>query len=255
VISTRLLRWAAWSPGIETHDQWHAWSRAPVPLERDGAPGVPFLPAIQRRRCDPLCRAMLHAAHACLQETVQSEVTSVFASRHGGFANMVTLLVTLAQGEALSPARFSHSVHNTPAGIFSIWAKNRQASTSISAGAGTFGFGFLEALGMLSRQPGRPVLLVSGEEAAPDPMRAKVDHDYGLHAVALLLGEPGTEGALNYGFEASSDPTSTSRYPDAVEFIRWYLGGESSLRICHPPHAWTWSRSAESIVHPVTKDQ
>ena len=64
---TRLVvsRWAAWSPGIETEEDWRAYVREPRALEAKGAPELPFLPALQRRRCDQLSRMMLHVAHAC----------------------------------------------------------------------------------------------------------------------------------------------------------------------------------------------
>ena len=54
---------------------------------------------------------------------------------------------------SLSPARFSHSVHNTQVGLFSIWARNPLPSVSVAAGAETFAHGFLEAVGRLQREP------------------------------------------------------------------------------------------------------
>jgi len=255
VTRVRLLRWAAWSPGIETENHWRRWARAPHPLEREGTAEISFLPALQRRRCDALCRAMLHVAHACLDEGTRSEVTLVFASRFGGFGNMVAMLEALAQGQPLSPARFSHSVHNTAAGLFSIWAGNRQASTSLAAGAGTFGFGFLEALGMLERDPKRPVLFVSADEAVPRPMADVADHDHGVHAVALLLGKEGRGDVLDYRLETDLEGTPRLGHPDALEFIRWYLQGEPGLRIGHPPHAWIWLRAEGSVARPSPEDQ
>jgi hypothetical protein len=242
MIPVRLVQWAAWSPGIETREAWCDWARAPVRLAREGTADIPFLPPLQRRRCDDLCRAMLHAAHACLKGADPSEVTSVFASRHGSFANMISLLEALARQAPLSPTRFGHSVHNTPAGIFSIWAGNRQASSSIAARAETFAAGFLEAMGMLDRQPDRPALLVVGDEPIPPPMDAIADHDQGLHAVALLLAREGSGPAVDFAFEVRNKEPRRSAHPDAIEFVRWLLSGERSLRLCHPPHAWVWSR-------------
>jgi hypothetical protein len=242
VIEARLRSWAAWAPGLESAEAWRGWARDPGPLERTGRPDVSFLPAMQRRRCDALSRAMLHVANACLPEEARAEVTSVFASRHGGFSNMIDMLEALADDRPLSPTRFSHSVHNTPAGLFSIWAGNRRAAVSMAAGGETFACGFLEALGLLGREPGRDALLVVGDEPIPPAMAPKADHDPGLHAVALLLGAGGPGEPIGFELAASDEPPSPASRPDAIEFVRWWLAGGPRLRISRPPRTWAWQR-------------
>ena len=133
VTAVTIESWAAWSPGIETEAGWHEWAENPRPLVREGAPEARFVPAMLRRRCDQLSRMMLHVAHESARDHDITSMRSVFASRYGSLSTMLSMLAELAVDAPLSPSRFSHSVHNTQAGLFSIWAKNLQASSSIAA--------------------------------------------------------------------------------------------------------------------------
>ena len=240
--SVGLMRWAAWAPGIASESDWRAWARDPRPPAGDDAPAVGFLPAMQRRRCDTLSRMMFEVAHRCCEEQPPADVACVFASRHGSFATTISLLEDLARDAPLSPARFSHSVHNTQAGLFSIWARNPLPSVSVAAGAETFAHGFLEAVGRLHREPERPVLLVTGDESVPDPVAELADPALAPHALGLLLAGDGAGAPLRLGLEACRTEAKPERWPDALEFVRWWLSEEPTLRIARPPRAWTWTR-------------
>jgi len=235
VISFHVRGSAAWSPGLETAEQWAKWAHEPRALEREGRPELLFVPPLMRRRCDQLSRMMLWAAHACCPAELLPEVNAVFASRHGAFGTMVGMLEELAGQRTLSPAAFSHSVHNTQAGLFSIWARNPRVSSSVAAGAATFGHGLLEALGILHAEPDRPVLYVCGDEAIPEPVRGICDHDQGAFALALLLTTHGEGAPLDFALDTSSDARPLA-YPDALEFLRWLRLDGEELRL-GPPRA------------------
>lgn len=198
---------------------------------------------------------MLHVADSCLTDAMRTEVTSVFASRHGGFHNLLSMLEALSADLPLSPARFSHSVHNTPAGLFSIWARNHCASNSVAAGDATFGFGFVEAVAMLKRHPSRGVLLVCGDESVPEPMDRIADTNPGIHALGLVLNADSEGDALEFRIGPSQAQGDPRRAPDSLEFLRWYLGPERSLEICRDPYAWSWTRLGESVPVPSSEDQ
>jgi len=239
-----LMDWAAWSPGLATREDWQRWAPEPSPLGCEGAPEIRFLPAMQRRRCDTLSRMCLQVAHDACPEELRGDVRSVFASRHGSFQNTAALLRDLADGNPLSPNRFSHSVHNTQSGIFSIWAKNREAATCVAAGAETFGAGFLEAMGLLHRHPEGPLLLVVGDESVPEPFDALSD-EKGAYALALLLraGEGDSEdGRVGLRFGPGTSEDTGPHFPDALVFLRWWLSGGDSLRIAHPGRSWIFTR-------------
>jgi len=238
-----VLDWAAWSPGITSRDAWQRWAEAPGPLGCVGAPEIRFLPAMQRRRCDSLSRMCLQVAYDVCPEAKRGGVCSVFASRHGSFHNMAAMLRDLADGSPLSPNRFSHSVHNTQAGLFSIWAGNREPSTCVAAGAETFGAGILEAMGMRRRHPKASILLVVGDEGVPEPFEAP-DASRGSYALALLLGGEQDEAASRFELDFSPGETGDveALQPDALSFLRWWLSGRESLRLAHPRRSWRFAR-------------
>jgi hypothetical protein len=250
VKGVEILSWAAWSPGIESQQAWREWAHAPCPLEREGTPDVTFLPALQRRRCDPLSRMALRVAHDACPASSLREVTAVFASRHGSFGTMASLLDDLARECPMSPTRFSHSVHNTQAGLFSIWAKNQNSSTCVAAGRDTFAHGFLEALSSLRRYPERPALLVMGDEAVPEPFTQIADHDHGAYAVALLLAAPreeaGESESVHFELRSHDPDEPAPGPPQALCFVRWLVGSEPCLEIASGHHTWVWRRQGSS---------
>jgi hypothetical protein len=233
--------WAAWAPGLESAPQWRDWARAPAPLAGDGAPKLEFLPAMQRRRCDAASRLVLEVAHACCPPERLARVRVVVASRHGPFATMVSLLDDLARGEPLSPTRFAHSVHNAPAGQLSIFARDPSPSTSLAACADSFAHGFLEALAFLERDPSSPVLLVYADEPAPAPL-SELAPGGAPYACAFLLRVAGDGTGVELALASAAPGEGRSPRPDALEFLRFWLAGEPSLRLAHAPRAWTWTR-------------
>jgi hypothetical protein len=212
---------------------------------------VGFLPALQRRRCDTLSRLMLAVANACCPDGTCNDVASVFASRHGSFGTTVSMLERLARDEPLSPTAFSHSVHNTQAGLFSIWSGNQRVAQSLASRDATFEHGFLEAVCLGARSPGRPVLFVTGDEALPAPVADLSDAPAPPYAVALLLGvEAGASAgadSMNATMEFGIEPEpqvafEPPAWPRAVEFLRWWIAGDELLCLGAAPRSFTWRR-------------
>lgn len=206
-----------------------------------GCPDARFLPPLVRRRCDDLTRAMLHVAHACARAEQLAACSCVFASRHGSFSALVELLGALAAGKPLSPNTFSHSVHNAPAGVFSVWAQNRNACSSIAAGRESFVCGLLEALGLLAREPARDVLLVCGDEYPLAPLTAHADVIAPTRAVALLLGTTGEGTPVELALEPAAEAPLRDE-PDELAFARWWSSGEARLSLEHGARRWTLAR-------------
>jgi hypothetical protein len=216
----RVLRWSAWAPGRESREDWEAWARAPAPIPAEGHPEARFLPAMLRRRCTPLTRIVLAAAFGCLGEGERGAVRTVFASRHGSINESIELLRAVVARERISPAKFSHTVHNAQAGLYCIAAGNREASSSLAARADTFACGWLEALGHLEREPERPVLYVIGDVALEPTFAGLVEEPPGAYGLALLLGRQGEGQELAIDLEGEAAPGSRP-WPDALEFLRW----------------------------------
>jgi hypothetical protein len=252
VIAVRVRGWSAWSPGLEDAKAWESWSANPSELASDGRPEARFLPALLRRRCGSLARIMLTTAFDCCDAAEIAEVNAVFASRHGNLNESIDLLDRLAFGKPLSPTRFSHTVHNAQAGLFSIASENRLASSSVAAQGDSFSCGYLEALTLLERYPERSVLLVVGDVPLAPVFARLVDEPAGSYGLALLLAavDRGVPGSLAFTMNgtpgSAAEPPGAHRapiWPDAIEFLRWYLSDESHLVLGRDRRRWHWQRS------------
>jgi len=243
VIPVCVRSWSAWAPGLEDRDAWRRWSADPAPVPGEGRPEARFLPAMLRRRCSTLARIMLTVAFDCCAEALRGEVATVFASRHGNINESIELLERLARGEPLSPTRFSHSVHNAQAGLYSMAAGNRRASSSIAAQEDSFGAGFLEALTLLARDPERPVLLVMGDVPLAETFSALVDEPPAAYGLALLLGDGGTPVRFTFG---GGNGAAAPDHPDALEFLRWLLSDEERLVLGRRRQRFVFERAGAS---------
>lgn len=239
-----LESWSAWAPGLEEPEAWRTWAKDPTPLAEEGTPNARFLPPMLRRRCTPLSKMMLRTAFECVEEDARSEVRTVFASRHGSINESLDLLRCVAEDAPLSPARFSHTVHNAQAGLFSIAAGNRQASASIAAQEDTLGCGFLEACAHLERDPERRVLLVVGDAPLAETFAPLVDAPQAPYSLALLLSTDGDGSAMHFSPTTEREPSGL-RWPEAIELLRWLLGEEERLAIPGAHCGFEWRKEQE----------
>ncbi|HTO71125.1 MAG TPA: beta-ketoacyl synthase chain length factor [Myxococcota bacterium] len=238
-----LLRWAAWAPGIELPDAWRSWAAAPAPLPATGAPDAKFLPAMLRRRCTPLTRTMLSAAFGCAEPDELARLRTVFASRHGSINESIGLLLNVVRREKLSPATFSHTVHNAQAGLFSIAAGNRAASSSLAGQEDTWTAAFLEALVFLERDPREPVLVVVGDVPLADTFAPLVDEAAVPYAFAAQVGAAGTGPGVSLELGAADPARARAPWPPALEFLRWWLSDEESLEQPNRASTARWLRA------------
>jgi len=158
-------------------------SPAPEP-----APGL--LPPTERRRASAAVRWALAAAQQALAGHDAEAVATVFVScgGDGTITHQICEALASAPG-AVSPTRFHNSVHNAPAGYWSIATRSHSASTSLSGFEGSFAIGLLEAATQAAVEHCH-VLLVAYDLPYPEPMHAlwPVAHPF---AAALLLDPPG----------------------------------------------------------------
>jgi len=232
-VKASLLRWSAWAPGLESREQWEAWARVPEPLPPSGVPDAKFLPAMLRRRCTPLTRTMLTAAFGAAEPDELARLRTVFSSRHGSINESIGLLENVVRREKLSPATFSHTVHNAQAGLFSIASGNRRASASLAAQDDTHAHGWLEALAQLEREPARPLLLVTGDVPLAPTFAPLVQEPVCSYAVAWLLARDGEGEPLEVAFGGSAQPGAAEqrKWPEAAELLRWWLAGEPRVAL------------------------
>jgi len=240
-----LTSWFAWAPGLETRDSWQKWSRAPVPLPSEGAPEAKFIPAMLRRRCSPLTRAFLTAAVGCVQADRLGMLRTVFASRHSNISESLELFESVARRQKLSPATFSHTVHNAQAGLYSIAWSNHFASSSISAQQSTWPCAWIEALTFLEREPQTPVLLVMGDVPISETFAALVDDPVAPYALGVMLESSGSGGPeVGLALRESAGPqTPAPPWPLALEFLRWWLSGDETIAMTIDQRCFEWRRN------------
>jgi hypothetical protein len=243
LIPFSIRAWSAWAPGVERADDWRRWAEKPFALSTDGTPQLASIPPMQRRRFSRVSRMALQVALDVLPPDGAQELSTVFASRHGEATASIALLQDIARELPLSPTTFSHSVHNTAAGLFSIATASAQASSSIAAVHDTFGCGLVEALGLCERRR-RPTLLVVADEPTVEIFGAFADEVPAAFALALLVDAGSVAGSERFGFELA-DPTpraSEPALPHALAFLAWMLGSSDALALPGDRRSWNFQR-------------
>jgi hypothetical protein len=145
-----------------------------------------FTKALADAYGEALATAGTHAQGALAAD----KVASVFGSALGEVSTMISLLEQMWRGDgALSPMRFSGSVHNAAAGVVSIGTKNTGFTTSLGADHDTPAMALIEAIALVLNQR-EPVIIACGDEAAPsDLVGGAFGWDAVCCAVALVPAE------------------------------------------------------------------
>lgn len=109
------------------------------------------LPLTLRRRLTPLGRKALQTVSRCGDDLIPW----IISCRHGDISRRLNLLSNLAQGEMLSPADFSLSVHNAIIGMYTIATGNKHMHSALAGGPYSFEMGLLESIAFLKEQGGK----------------------------------------------------------------------------------------------------
>ena len=157
----------------------------PVPLS---------LPPAERRRAGRIVSLAIANGTEAAERAGLAMVSlaAVFSSSGADGDNCHEICQTLAGVDRqLSPTRFHNSVHNVPAGYWSIATKSMEPSTTLCAYDASFAAGLLEALVQVATM-NRAVLLVSCDATYPSPLREKrpILDSFGT-AVALVPEQSG----------------------------------------------------------------
>ena len=238
-----ITKWIAWGHGLEACQVFNespADSRGP--LRDDRGDYWVSLPALLHRRISSIGQ---NAFRACSALGMQEDPARfVFCSRFGELDRTLRILRSLSDGEPVSPADFSLSVHNALVGLFSIASKNPQGHTALAAGADTFAYGLTEAIAMLRDGSNRAVLLVYYEEALPQPYEddTEVSETAVVFAAAL---EPSTDrrGEIVLTCERLENPNvRRSASAQCRAFIDFLRSGGLELRYTSDRVEWRWQR-------------
>lgn len=197
-----MLGVSVWGPGLEGWDTSRAVlaGQARYVATPASPPPPPLLAATERRRTGPVVRLALAAAHeAALASALPAgSLRAVFGSSNGDGPVVGSILDALANAgpaeRVVSPTQFHNSVHNAPAGYWSIATANHHAATCIGCNDDTFAASLLAALADLNAAGGA-VLLCCYDYPLPAPLDA-VRSTGPLFASALVLGQGGLGPSL-----------------------------------------------------------
>lgn len=141
----------AWGPGFANWSDLQAQLRdsANIPADLTVPPAkAEVIPANERRRAPPVVRAAVEVSAQATQSAgvPLAELACVFGSGLGDTEITDYLCTQLALPEKqLSPTRFHNSVHNAPAGYWTIATHCMRSANSIAAYFQTAGVSLLEA--------------------------------------------------------------------------------------------------------------
>lgn len=151
-----------------------AQGSAPLDLPANKPPAPALITSAERRRAPQTVKYSVEAASQAVQASGRkaASLTTVFASGMGdvGITDQMCRALT-RQPKVISPTIFHNSVHNAPAGYWSIGAGAHAASSSISAFVDTLAVTLLETWSQAAFGR-RPVLCVVADMAVQPPMRA-----------------------------------------------------------------------------------
>lgn len=216
-----------WSPQLAGFPALCETLAGSTPVPPATTPAAAILPPAERRRAPAGVRLALEVAQQAATASGRELATlpCVFASSHGDQATTDYMCATLAHEPLeLSPTRFHNSVHNAPAGYWTIAVGSHAASTAVSAGRASFGAGLLEASSQVLCG-GQAVLLACADMVGAGPMGEVTGCDQAF-GCALVLAPERSAHAL-----ARIDLQLTPALPDTPlpePLATWRVGNPSA---------------------------
>lgn len=244
-----LLSWSAWAPGLENRTDWRDWLRrggAPPENVQGITPKAASVPPRLRRRCSAAGKMALETGlKVCEQAGISGDdVNLIYCSRNGEIITLKALFDDLYFNEPLSPTQFSNSVHHTPTGYFSLITKNQRISRTVSGGEDCFACGLLECISLQPKDPERPILMLYGDEFAPEPFDVLLEKPEFPFSVALLFQNGAGGTALNASLDQQilpPEPFEHERDP-VFSFLAWLELDRGDYQLETTFGRMTWKR-------------
>lgn len=220
------------APGLENWEEARKVLASEQGYERTEmqltAPDI--LPATERRRSSDSVRLALRVAEQVLSpdETGQLKPAAIFSSAYGDPTITHKLCEFLSATPPMaSPTLFHNSVHNAPAGYWSIATNNPNTTTSIAAGDQSFATGLLYAAAQVVSDQA-PVLLLSYDLPYPHPLAERCAIDAPFASALLLQHQPSDNCIAKLVIETGSDAENQMENPQ-LETMR--LGNPAARAI------------------------
>ncbi len=205
-----------------------------------------LLPAAERRRTGLPVKLALAAGCAAFIHAGRDAATTatVFTSSSGDGETLHQICATLASPEReISPTRFHNSVHNAPAGYWSIATRSHAPSSSLCCHDASFAAGLLDAAAQVAVD-GKAVALIAYDQPYPEPLHAvrPISASFGM---TLVMAPQATEHVF-----ATLD---ISFVPEKASATRMTDSGLDALRAAVPvarclPLLAALARGASAVV-------
>jgi hypothetical protein len=245
------------APGLPDWASAQAVLRGEVPYTPAATivPAPQRLPATERRRAGVIIKVSINVADEALaQSGLTADLPTVFSASEGDGKNCHELCEALASSDrALSPTRFTNSVHNAAAGYWHIATHSMAASTSVCAFDASFAAGLMEAA-MQASTGQQPVLLVVADQPYPQPLhgtRLLMD----ACGVALVLSgapSPNAMATMTLSFEPDAPPTICTL--EALEAVALALPAARGLALLERLALLPSKNRATDVVDSSTTD-
>ena len=206
-------------PGLADWKSASAALRSPAAYTaaETSLPRLDVLPAAERRRTGMPVKLALAAGLDALTGSFRraDSLPTVFTSSGGDGQVLHEICETLATPERqVSPTRFHNSVHNAPAGYWSIATQSRKPSTSLCAYDWSFAAGLLEAAAQVVVDHDA-VLLLSFDLPYPQPMHTQRPI-HGILGIALVLArDQGVQAIARLDMQLTDQPARPTPCADA----------------------------------------
>jgi len=170
-----------------------------------------LLPAAERRRTGLPVKLALAAGREAFENAQRNAATTatVFTSSSGDGENLHYICSTLASAEReVSPTRFHNSVHNAPAGYWSIATQSQAPSTSLCCYDASFAAGLLDAAAQIVVD-GEPVAVITYDQAYPEPLHAVRPLSANFGMALVLTAQPTAQvfAALDVSYAPGANAT------------------------------------------------
>jgi hypothetical protein len=237
ILKCSIKDWAAWSPGLDTKQDWQNWFSNGESRSDENSPDISFMPRMLRRRLSRMTKMALYVAEQCAKEN--KDLYNIFCSGRGEYDHSFKVLNEICSGEDVSPASFGASVHNTSQGLFSIFQSNQQPALFLSGHSNTLEQAISVACAKLVDGE-EQVLVVYHDDILPGIYLEDAQALKTPLALALLLEKENMAPILDIKHTSNdtSDDTSNDQENSALMLIKLILGSGTSSTF--QQSAWTW---------------
>ena len=186
-------------------------------------PASSLLPAAERRRAGVPVKLALAAGQEAFANAGRdpAATATVFTSSSGDGENLHRICEALAGAEReISPTRFHNSVHNAPAGYWSIATGSREPSTSLCGHDASFAAGLVDAFAQVVVDQ-VAVGLIACDHPYPEPLNEQrcIAACFGVALVLVPQATPRSVMALEVHIEAAAGVPTVMADP-ALEALR-----------------------------------